>query len=131
MSQLKATVTSIENIDNLNIVKFDFFDTELTMMSLDLNNNIQIGTKVILTVKPTHIVISKDLKGLISYSNKLNAIIKSIENGKLLSSVVLKISDILLESIITLNSSKQMNLQVGNSTMVLINASDLSILEVV
>ena len=65
----------IENIDNLNIVTFDFLDSKLQMMSLDLNCDIKIGTKVILTVKPTHIGIAKDFNGDISYTNKLNATI--------------------------------------------------------
>ncbi len=130
MSQLIATVTKIENIDNLNIVTFDFFDNELQMMSLDLSNNIQIGTKVILTVKPTHIGIAKDFNGNISYANQLNTTIKECNNGKLLSSIVLEIKNTTLESIITLNSSQLMDLKVGNKVTAFINASELSILKI-
>ncbi len=130
MSQLIATVIKIENIDNLNIVTFDFLDNKLQMMSLDLNNNIQVGIKVILTVKPTHIGIAKNFNGEISYSNKLNTIIKECNNGKLLSSIILEIEDTTLESIITLNSSQKMNLKVGDCVTAFINASELSILKI-
>ncbi len=130
MSQLKATVAKIENIDNLNIVTFNFFDNTLQMMSLDLNNNIQIGTKVILTVKPTHIGIAKNFNGDISYSNNLNATIKECNNGTLLSSIVLELKGTILESIITLERSKQMDIKIGDKVTVLINASELSILKV-
>jgi molybdopterin-binding protein len=100
------------------------------MMSLDLGSNIQIGKKVRLSVKPSNISIAKNFTGEISLSNQLVAIIQNIENGKLLSSVSLKISDFLLESIITVDSSKRMNLQIGDEVKILIKASNLSIEEV-
>ena len=130
MSKLIATIKKINSIDNLNIVEFEFLGTTLKMMSLDLSSNIQIGKKVRLSVKPTNISIAKNFTGEISLSNQLVAIIQNIENGKLLSSVSLKISDFLLESIITVDSSKRMNLQIGDEVKILIKASNLSIEEV-
>ena len=130
MSKLIATIKKINSIDNLNIVEFEFLGTTLKMMSLDLSSNIQIGKKVRLSVKPSNISIAKNFTGEISLSNQLVAIIQNIENGKLLSSVSLKISDFLLESIITVDSSKRMNLQIGDEVIILIKASNLSIEEV-
>lgn len=130
MSKLIATIKKINSIDNLNIVEFEFLGTTLKMMSLDLGSNIQIGKKVRLSVKPSNISIAKNFTGEISLSNQLVAIIQNIENGELLSSVSLKISDFLLESIITVDSSKRMNLQIGDEVKILIKASNLSIEEV-
>ena len=131
MSKLIATIKKINNIDNLNIVDFDFFGNNLKMMSLDLNPNVQIGKKVKLSVKPTNISIAKNLLGDISLSNKLVAIIQNVENGKLLCSLSLKIYDVLLVSIITVDSSKRMNLQIGDEVSIFIKASDLSIGEII
>ncbi len=131
MSKLIATIKKINNIDNLNIVDFDFFGNNLKMMSLDLNTNVQIGKKAKLSVKPTNISIAKNLSGDISLSNKLVAIIENIDNGKLLCSLSLKIYDVLLESIITVDSSKRMNLQIGDEVSIFIKASDLSIGEII
>jgi molybdopterin-binding protein len=130
MSQIIATIKKIHNIDNLNIVEFDFFGKTLKMMSLDLNKNVQIGKKVKLAVKPTNISIAKNLFGEISLSNQLVVNIKSIENGQLLSSIILEVNDTIFESIITADSSKRMNLQKNEQVTILIKASDLSILEV-
>jgi molybdopterin-binding protein len=130
MSQLVATIKKINNIDNLNIVEFDFFGKSLKMMSLDLSQNVQVGKKVKLLVKPTNISIAKNLNGDISFSNQLVATIQSLENGQLLSSVILKVNDILLESIITVDSSKRMNLQINDEVTILIKASNLSIQEI-
>ena len=130
MSKLIATVSKIQNSSSLHIVEFDFKGVTLSMMSLDLNTNIQIGTKVSLVVKPTHISIAKEFNGKISYSNQIKATIESIDNGKLLSSVKLKILDTSLESIITLEASKRLNLKVGDDVIAFINESELSIGEV-
>lgn len=130
MNTLIATVTKIDTIDNLNIVKFDFSGQALSMMSLDLSEDIQIGTKVKLITKPSYIAIAKEFSGMLSYSNQLKSKIKELENGKLLSSVKLQIEEFVLESIITFESSKKMDLKVGDDVTAFIKASELSILKV-
>ncbi len=130
MNTLVATVTKIDNIDNLNIVNFDFSNQTLSMMSLDLSDDIKIGTKVELITKPSHIAIAKEFSGILSYSNQLKAKIKTVENGKLLSSIKLSVEEFVLESIITLQSSKKMDLKAGDEVTAFIKASELSILKV-
>jgi len=130
MNELKAIVSNIQSVDSLNIIQFDYTGTTLTMMGLELPN-IKIGSKVILSVKPTHIAIAKDFNGNISLSNIIKAKIKELNNGKLLSSIVLEIKEqIIMQSIITYNSSKRMNLKVADEVVMLIKASDLFIKEV-
>ena len=131
MSKFIATIKEIQTIDNLNIVEFDFCGLTLKMMSLDLNDDVKIGKKVKLSVKPSNISIAKNLSGEISLSNKIVATIQNLENGQLLTSVILKINDTILESIITVDSSKRMNLQIGEVVTILIKASNLSIEEVI
>lgn len=131
MSDFIATVSKIENCDSLNIVSFDYKGHTLSMMSLDINSEINIGSKVKLIAKPSHIAIAKEFSGDISYSNQLSSTITSIENGQLLSSIKLNFFDTILESIITLNSSKKMNLKVGDRVTALIKASELSISEII
>ena len=130
MSQIKAVITQIDTVDNLNIVKFDFQGHSLTMMSLGLNNEISVGKEVILGIKPTHIAIGKDFSGLVSYGNQIKATIISCENGKLLSSIKLSVKDIVLESIITVESALKMNLKVNDDVTMMLKASELSILKV-
>lgn len=130
MSHIKATITRIESVESLNIVTFDFYGTVLKMMSLDLSEEIAVGRKVTLAVKPSHIAISKELSGMLSYSNQLKATIHSCDNGKLLSSIKLRIEDVMLESIITLDSVLKMDLKAGDEVKAMIKASELSIVDV-
>lgn len=130
MSQIKAIITCIDSVESLNIVTFDFHGTALKMMSLDLSEEIGVGRKVILAVKPSHIAIAKEFSGIVSYSNQLKATIHSCDNGKLLSSIKLRIEDVMLESIITLDSVLKMDLKAGDEVTAMIKASELSIVEV-
>ncbi|MCW8822312.1 MAG: TOBE domain-containing protein [Sulfurovum sp.] len=130
MSHIKAIITQIDTVDNLNIVKFDFYGYSLKMMSLGLTDDITVGKEVILGIKPTHIAIGKGFSGLVSYSNQIKAKIISCEKGKLLSSLKLSVEDVVLESIITLESTIAMDLKVDDDVTMMIKASELSILKV-
>jgi molybdopterin-binding protein len=125
-----AEVKQINSVDNLNIVKFDFADITLSMMSLELNDSVKVGTKVKLSTKPTHVAIAKDFSGEVSYSNQIPVTIIHVNNGELLSSIKMQIKDTVFESIITKESSKRMSLNVGDTVTAFIKANELSIMEV-
>lgn len=130
MNTLKAEVRHIRSVENLNIVKFGFHDVALCIMSLELNQNIKIGSIVKLAAKSTNIAIAKSFSGDISYSNQLEARILNIDNGELLSSVTLDVYGTILEAVITRESCQKMNLLAGDAVTALIKANDFSILEV-
>ncbi len=130
MNRFISKITEIESVENLNIVKFDFLGQKLSMMSLELNENLRVGSLVVLSTKPTLIAIAKEFNGEVSYSNQIDAKIVKVTNAQLLSSIKLSISDTLCESIITKDSSIRMNLEVGDSVTLFIKASELSIREI-
>ena len=131
MSQLQATITEIKREESLNIVKFNMQDVSMTMMSLDVSDTVQLGSKVKLAVNPTHVALAKGFNGELSYANQFYATVLSCTNGKLLSSIKLIIGDEIIESIITLESSLRMSLKVDDRLTVLIKASELSIIEMI
>jgi len=130
MSLFVATIKKINSIDGLNIVEFSFCNQTLKMMSLDLSKDIQIDKKVKLSVNPSNVIIAKNLFGEISLSNQLVATINNIESGELLCSVILKIENIYIESIITKDSAERMKLKKDEQVTILIKASNLSIEEI-
>ncbi|MBL0709253.1 MAG: transporter [Sulfurimonas sp.] len=130
MNIFKSTITNIQNLENLNIVNFDFASQKLSMMSLDLGEDIKIGSEVELSAKSTQIAIAKSFQGELSYSNQLDAKILSVDNAQLLSCIKLSCGDMICESVITKSSSLRMNLQAGDDVKLLIKASELSIIRV-
>ena len=130
MNRLSAVVTHIEGEQNLHIISFDYEGVSLKMMGLDLPKGLHVNTHVTLGIKPSHVAIAKNLKGELSYSNQLPATIVSIENGKLLSNILLHVNGNEVQSFITLSSSVRMNLQAGDAVTLLIKASELFVLEV-
>ncbi|NVJ52404.1 MAG: transporter [Campylobacteraceae bacterium] len=130
MNKFEATVCKIKNSDSLNLVTFTFKSNELTMISLDLSEDIKENKKVILSVKPTNINIAKDFQGQISASNKLHGNIKNIEKGKLLSNIICIVDETFIETIVTTESLEKMNLQEDDKVTLFFKSSALSILDV-
>ena len=136
MSQLIATIENIESVDNLNIVTFMCNGQILKMMSLDLNDRVQVGKKVVLGCKPTSVALAKtsidpqEFSEMLSYANQITVQISSMDVGKLLSSIKLDFGDFVLESIVTTASLKRMKLNENDKVLALIKANELSIQEV-
>ena len=130
IKKLFASVIRVQTLENLNIVSFDVCGQTLKMMSLDLNDSIKIGRNVSLNIKATSVAIAKNIQGQLSYSNQLDASVVLVDNGELLSNIVLSIGGEKIESIITLESSLKMNLKVGDEVVSLIKANEISISEI-
>ena len=130
---MKANITNIKNIENLNIVTFDSYGLQLKMVSLELSPKLQVGSEVVLGVKATAISIAKTLMEVdtLSFDNKIEMNIKTIELGEILSILQLSKGERMLESLITTDSAQKMQLKEGESVIALINASDLSIVEII
>lgn len=131
MQKLEAKVSRVQSYENLNIVSFDISGVTLKMMSLELFEEVKIDTLVVLNIKATSVAIAKNISGDLSYSNKLSSKIIAIENGELLSSIELKCASFSFESIITKESSLNMNLKVGDEVTALIKANEISISEII
>lgn len=130
VNSILAQTKQIHNYDGVNLVEFDFDGMTLSMMSLELPNNIEIGTKVILGVKPSHVTIAKSYALEVSYSNKIRTVISDIKEGELLCSVIMSCNDTRIESLITKRSKENMHLKVGDKVATLIKSSELFIKEV-
>ena len=130
MNNIVATVAAIQTVQNLTQVTFATATGELKMMGLELPQNIEQNTPVSLTCKATNVAIAKASNAMLSFSNQLPVTIQTIEMGELLCSLEIAYDETLLESIITADSAKRMQLKVGETVTALIKSSDLSIAEV-
>jgi molybdopterin-binding protein len=131
MNELPATIKHISTSDALHIIEFDVHDETLLMMTLDIPDSLQIGSKVRLAIKPIQVAIGKNVSGQISFSNRMDGRVVSIKVGELLCSVIFETKNgILIKSIITKRSLESMDLKVGETVASFCKASELSIMEV-
>ena len=126
---LKAKVTEIQNMQNLNIVHFEQKEEIFSMISLDLENK-KVNSNVLLSINPTHVNISKEDNIQISCENKIKAKISHIEEGKLLSYISLCFKDQELQSLISTKKMNDLKLKIKDVVFMYINASDISIKEI-
>jgi molybdopterin-binding protein len=130
MSKIKASVIEILGNEGLHIVLFDHFGQTLVMMALELPD-IKIGSEVMLNIKSSSVGIAKNYSGDFSFSNRLQTKIEKLDIGDILCVAKLKISrDAYIESLITANSAKRMNLQENDEVNAFFKASEVSIREV-
>ena len=130
MNTIIATISTIKNLQNLNIVECVTQNETLTMMNLDLKESLKEGSRIKLAIKPTNIILTKNLSGELSCENILNAAVTEIDKGELLCSATLAYEQHTLEAIITLNAAEKLALTVGESLNLLISASDIYIQEI-
>lgn len=130
MKNLQGTIVEIESCDALHIVKIKCDEQILKMISLQLDDTMQIGKCVTLICKPSSVAIAKNFTGELSYSNQIPVVINSISEGEMVCSLKLKFNKYELESIITKSSCDNMNLKVGQNVTALIKANELSISQV-
>ena len=128
MNQIKAKVSKIDSIDNINLVCFKVGDKELKMIALELDPFIVLGANVLLGVKGSSIILSKELNIQLSASNLISCVVKEVNNGKLLCWVDLIFQNITIQSLITKDSSILMDLKKDDQVLAIIKASELFIM---
>jgi len=130
MNKIEATITQIQESDIVHVVTFGAKDEELTMMALELPIGAKKGASVTLGVKPSFVLIAKQKSDSISLTNQINANIKEIMLGKLLVRVKLDSPIGTFESLITRKSYDMMSLHVEQDVVVMMKASEISIVEI-
>jgi molybdopterin-binding protein len=125
MNQFTATVKTIDHVENLHLVSFELGNQTIKMLSLELNRILEPESTIQLRVKSTNIALAKNFTGAISYANQLQAKVISVNNGILLSSIGVTVEGFRLESLVTLESSLEMNLCVDDEVTVLIKGSEV------
>jgi molybdopterin-binding protein len=128
MNTIKARIKSLQTKDSLTIVTCTFYDEPLYMMALQLPQNLQKDSEVILGIKPTHVAVAKDFNIATSFLNQLRVSIVSVEVGELLSIVKGVSNGVIIEAVISTKAYYRLNLHVGDSAVMFLPASELSII---
>jgi len=131
MNKIVAKVIKVDRVDKICVLELNFYEELISVVYLDDNEKVKVGLNVKLEIKPFDITIAKNLNGKISYLNRLKAKIISIEEGKLLSNVKLKVANTVLESIVFKRVVKEMELKEKDEVILFIKESDFLVVEVI
>ncbi len=127
MNIFEATITHIEQLEPLHYLQCQVGTQHIAMLSLQIDTALKVGSVVRLSVKSTDIMMTKTEHFLLSSANCLRARVTKVSDGELLSSVMLEMEGMALESIITRDASQKLALCVGDKVSVLIKESDVSL----
>lgn len=127
INEIYAKVVRIITKDNLSFIKFESFEKEFSMLSLSVS--LDINDEVIISFKPSSVAIAKGNLGLLSYSNQIKTNISNLEIGEILTSIKANFYDFKLESLISTNSAKRLNLELNDEITMLIKATDVFVKE--
>ena len=130
MNKIAASITKIQSSDVINIVSFDVAGQRMKMMALELDEGLQVDSKVMIGVKATNIVLSKEQIETISISNQLEVKVVSVNMGTLLCSVRFALEDEEWESLISRESALKIGVEADKMAVALIKSSELSIVEI-
>ena len=130
MNKIEATIKDIQESDIVHVVTFRAVDEELTMMALELPQGAKEGVDVTLGIKPSFVLIAKEKSDSISLTNQIYANVKEIMLGKLLVRVKLDSPIGTFESLITRKSYDMISLHVEQKVVVMMKASEISIVKV-
>lgn len=130
MNRLEVTIKEIQNSDYIHLTTLDFQGNELHMLSLELNEKIEVGQKVAIATKATHISLAKDFIRNISCSNQFLVKVKEIKKGEIVSVVKVDFCGSSLESVITTKALKKVDIKKNDEVVMLVKSSEISILEI-
>ncbi|MBA1438171.1 MAG: hypothetical protein FAF05_04150 [Epsilonproteobacteria bacterium] len=130
MNTLVATVKEIYSIQQLHQVFVQCNDRTLQIVTLELDPKIQVGVKVKLGIKPTHLLLAKDHCKTLSITNQFPATLQNSNKGKILTTLKLQWQNTTLESIITTAAFEQLNIKEGAVVYGCVSESAITITEV-
>jgi molybdopterin-binding protein len=129
MNTLQAVVTNIQKSEHITIMSFISNDVNLKMMALEVDDTITKDTQVTLGIKAASISLAKQQHLDISISNQLPCQINNIIEGDLLTVISLDFANNFIESVITRDSARRMELEVGQNIFALFKSSELFIIK--
>ena len=128
MNKLSGKIDSIRSSGNISIVKISVNGRILKSVVIETPATAPFLKKdetVNVIFKETEVSLAKNLSGKISLQNKLDCRVAYIENGELLSKVILDYDGEKLVSIITQAAVEDLELKPGDNVTALIKTNEV------
>ncbi len=131
MNILPGTIRDIQTHGNLTLVRVEVSEITFTSIVIETPataSYLSPGTKVNVMFKETELIIARN-SGEISLQNRIPVKIIEIAQGQLLSQLTLQYRDYRLDSVITSNAVKQLQLNLGDEVIAMIKTNEVMLSE--
>ncbi len=125
MNRIGAVVSRIENNGNLHRISLMAGKHAFTVITLELGDEYAVGAQVDICFKPAHVALAKHITGDISIANRVEAEVREIRQGDILSELLLAAEAGDFYALTTVEAVERMHIVEGDRVIALLKASDL------
>jgi len=131
MNKLKCIVTSVSSSDMLTKIDMLCDDVALTAFAIEMDlDSICRGDEIVVLFKESEVSIAKNFIGEISLQNRFTCKVEDIEKGDLLAQLRLSFFNHYIDSIISMKSVKNMDLQVGDNVTAFVKSTEMIVTDI-
>ncbi len=126
MNRLRGAIATVERSGSIALIDVAVDGQSCTALLLDADEGrFRVGVAVTLVFNETEVALAKNLSGLISLRNRLPGTIEAIEEGHLMSRVLLRVGSNQVSSVITTRSLLALQLRVGDAVEGLVKSNEM------
>jgi len=131
MNRLSGRISAVEVAGSIALVEVTVGTRRYTATLVGVGDDInawRVDRPVTLLFKETEVSLAKNLSGLISMRNRIQAVVTGIERGQLLTKVLLDAEGHTIASVITTKSSFTLQLEIGDEVEGLVKANEMGLI---
>ena len=132
MNKIPGIITEIKVEGNISLLSIHSGEIKFTSIVLEVPETsayLKVGNPINILFKETEVIIGKGDVKFISLRNKIDCVVDSIEQGKLLCKLFLSSELGEIRSIITSNAVNQLQINVGDRVVAMIKTNEIILSE--
>ena len=130
MNQVPGIIKTIETAGDISLVGIAAGGELFSALVIDTPATaayLQAGKDILMVFKETEVAIGKNLAGGLSLRNRFPARITHLEQGRLLSRLILDFRGFTLQAVITTASVRDLKLSVNDEVLGLVKTNEISL----
>ncbi len=129
MNRLPGTIAAVERSGSIALIDVVVDEQRYTALLLDADQDrFHVGAAATLAFNETEVALAVNLAGAISLRNRLPGTVEAIEQGQLMSRVLLRVGGHQVSSVITTRSLLALQLTVGDAVEGLVKSNEMHLL---
>jgi len=132
MNILKGNISNIKTQGNISLVKVDsdgIIFSSIVIETPETASYLKIGTAIHVVFKETEVVLAKTLENEISMLNRVEGTVKEIEEGTLLTKVMVNTKIGNITAFITTEAVETLQLKEGNEICAMVQTTEIMLSE--